>query len=880
VCLRQKDSQKEGPLIGTFLMEEFAMNAEKLTTRSRSTIGEAQSIARRHKHGEITPAHLLAALLEDVNGPVVSILQRMGVSRGGFQQALRQMLEKTPRVEGSIERSMSRDFQRVLEQAFVEAEQLKDEYVGQDMLFLALLKVGGDVSQLFERFRIGYKQVLETLVSIRGSQTANGPDAENKYEVLEKYCRDLSELARRGKLDPVIGREEELRRVLEVLARRTKNNPVLIGEPGVGKTAVVEGIALRIASGDVPDGMKDLRILALDLGSLIAGTKFRGEFEERLKAVIQEITNSNGEIVLFIDELHTLIGAGATQGAMDASNMLKPALARGELRCVGATTLDEYRQHIEKDAALARRFQPVFVGEPSVESTVQILRGLKEKYEVHHGIRIRDAALVSAAQLSHRYISDRFLPDKAIDLVDEAASRLRLEADSLPSALDAMQRRLTNLEIERQALKKEDDGASRARLAELEGEMSALTSELDREKVRWQEEREAIAQIREAKEKIEHYRTQLELAQRDGQLEKASEIKFSLLPDLERKLELTEAKLQAFQDGGSYLREEVSEEDIAHIVARWTGIPVSKMLESEQAKLLSMEERLSDRVVGQEDALEKVADCIRRARADLKDERRPLGSFLFLGPTGVGKTELARSLADFLFDDEDNIVRIDCSEYMEKHSVSRLLGAPPGYVGYEEGGQLTEPVRRRPYSVLLFDEVEKAHREFFNVLLQLLDDGRVTDSQGRTVDFRNTVIILTSNIGSDLIQGEEDPEKLQMLIDTALHAHFRPEFLNRLDETIIFHSLGREHLRKIVDIQLGLFEKRLHRRELQLEMTDNARDLLLDEGYDPSFGARPLKRAIQRYLEAPLAKKILAGDFPPGSTVLVDAKEGAFSFSI
>lgn len=861
-------------------MEEFAMNAEKLTTRSRSTIGEAQSIARRHKHGEITPAHLLAALLEDVNGPVVSILQRMGVSRGGFQQALRQMLEKTPRVEGSIERSMSRDFQRVLEQAFVEAEQLKDEYVGQDMLFLALLKVGGDVSQLFERFRIGYKQVLETLISIRGSQTANGPDAENKYEVLEKYCRDLSELARRGKLDPVIGREEELRRVLEVLARRTKNNPVLIGEPGVGKTAVVEGIALRIASGDVPDGMKDLRILALDLGSLIAGTKFRGEFEERLKAVIQEITNSNGEIVLFIDELHTLIGAGATQGAMDASNMLKPALARGELRCVGATTLDEYRQHIEKDAALARRFQPVFVGEPSVESTVQILRGLKEKYEVHHGIRIRDAALVSAAQLSHRYISDRFLPDKAIDLVDEAASRLRLEADSLPSALDAMQRRLTNLEIERQALKKEDDGASRARLAELEGEMSALTSELDREKVRWQEEREAIAQIREAKEKIEHYRTQLELAQRDGQLEKASEIKFSLLPDLERKLELTEAKLQAFQDGGSYLREEVSEEDIAHIVARWTGIPVSKMLESEQAKLLSMEERLSDRVVGQEDALEKVADCIRRARADLKDERRPLGSFLFLGPTGVGKTELARSLADFLFDDEDNIVRIDCSEYMEKHSVSRLLGAPPGYVGYEEGGQLTEPVRRRPYSVLLFDEVEKAHREFFNVLLQLLDDGRVTDSQGRTVDFRNTVIILTSNIGSDLIQGEEDPEKLQMLIDTALHAHFRPEFLNRLDETIIFHSLGREHLRKIVDIQLGLFEKRLHRRELQLEMTDNARDLLLDEGYDPSFGARPLKRAIQRYLEAPLAKKILAGDFPPGSTVLVDAKEGEFSFSI
>lgn len=855
------------------------MNAEKWTTRSRETIGEAQSIARRKSHGEMTPIHLLAALLVDVNGPVVSILQRLGVARNAIQQAVQDVLERLPRVEGSIDRSFSRAFQNVLENAFTEAEQLGDEYVGQDTLFLALLRTKGTVADVFKSFNISYKRALETVKQLRGSQTAQDPDAENKYQVLEKYCRDLTELARNGKLDPVIGREEELRRVLEVLARRTKNNPVLIGEPGVGKTAVVEGIANRIARGDVPDGMKDLRLLALDLGSLIAGTKFRGEFEERLKAVIQEITDSGGEIVLFIDELHTLIGAGATSGAMDASNMLKPALARGELHCVGATTLDEYRQHIEKDAALARRFQPVMVGEPTVESTIQILRGLKEKYEVHHGIQIRDAALVAAAQLSHRYISNRFLPDKAIDLVDEAASKLRLESDSLPAELDAMQNKLTNFEIERQALKKEKDKASQKRLAELEMEMHTLSQQFDQEKERWQQEREGIASIREVKEKIDHQRTQLELAQRNGDLNRASEIKFGLLPALQQKLELTKAKLDDFQKEGSFLREEVSEEDIAHIVARWTGIPVSKMLESEQAKLLSMEARLRKRVIGQEEALEKVSDCIRRARADLKDERRPQGSFLFLGPTGVGKTELARSLAEFLFDDEDNIVRIDCSEYMEKHSVSRLLGAPPGYVGYEEGGQLTEPVRRRPYSVILFDEIEKAHREFFNVLLQLLDDGRLTDSQGHTIDFRNTVIIMTSNIGSEFIHGTSEPEKLHELIDVALHQHFRPEFINRLDETIIFHALGKEHLRSIVDIQLEGFGKRLARRDLSLHVTDSAKELLLEEGYNPSFGARPLKRSIQRFLESPLAKKILAGEYSPGQTVHVDTAEGSFQFS-
>lgn len=854
------------------------MNMEKLTTKSRESLGEAQSICRRKNHGEVVPLHLLSALVHDNAGPVQGILQRMNVPRGELRDGVERALERLPKVSGDTDRNFGRGIQRILEQAFQEAEGLKDEYVGQDMLFLALLRRADELAGLIEKFGLQPDRVMGVIQSIRGSQSAQDPDAENKYQVLEKYCRDLTELAHRGKVDPVIGRDEELRRVLEVLARRTKNNPVLIGEPGVGKTAVVEGIALRIAKGDVPEGMKELRVLALDLGSLIAGTKFRGEFEERLKAVIQEITTSERPIVLFIDELHTLVGAGAAQGAMDASNMLKPALARGELRCVGATTLDEYRKHIEKDAALARRFQPVMVGEPSVEDSIQILRGLKEKYEVHHGIRIRDAALVAAAHLSHRYISDRFLPDKAIDLVDEAASRLRLESDSLPAELDNLQRRLDNMEMERQALKKENDKASLARLQDLEKELTTVQKQLDVEKEAWNKELRVIDDIRDVKKQIDEQRTEFELAQRRGDLNRASEIRFGVMPELDRQLELKESKLKELQTKGSYLREEVSEEDIARVVSRWTGIPVSKMLESEQIKLLQMEDRLKRRVVGQDEALEKVADCIRRARADLKDERRPQGSFLFLGPTGVGKTELARSLADFLFDDDDMIIRIDCSEYMEKHSVSRLIGAPPGYVGYDEGGQLTEAVRRRPYSVVLFDEIEKAHREVFNALLQLLDDGRLTDGQGRTVDFRNTVIIMTSNIGSEYIMNETDDAKLKQVLEVALQQNFRPEFLNRLDETIIFHSLKKEQVQQILKIQLDRFAKRLARRELKIDVSTPALELLMKEGFDPVFGARPIKRAIQRMIEAPLARKILAGEFMPGATVHIDAHGDQLAF--
>jgi len=855
------------------------MNFEKFTTKSRQSLSQAESISRKNGHPEIDSPHVMNAFLADTQGPVVALLRRAGISLGQLQNEIESLLRQKPKTSGDINRGFSKEVQRTIEQSFEEAESLKDEYVSQDTLFLALLKKADSLKSLFTKYELTHKKVLETLVTIRGSQRVQDADAENKFQVLEKYCRDLTDLARRGKIDPVIGRENEVRRVLEVLARRTKNNPVLIGEPGVGKTAIVEGIAQRIARGDVPAGMKDLRLLALDLGSLLAGTKFRGEFEERMKAVIQEITESNGEVVLFIDELHTLVGAGNSEGAMDASNMLKPALARGELHCIGATTLDEYRKHIEKDAALARRFQPVYVGEPTEEDTVQILRGLKEKYEVHHGIRIRDAALVASVQLSQRYISDRFLPDKAIDLVDEAASRLRLESDSLPAELDNMQRRLLHLEIERQALQKEKDEASQKRLKTLKKEMAELREDFEAEQRRWQGEREALEKQRELKEALEKKRTELALAQQSSSLERAAEIKFGQIPELENRLKLATAKLQELQANGSYLREEVCEEDIAQIVSRWTGIPVSKMLQSEQEKLLTMEETLRDRVVGQEEALSKVADCIRRARADLKDERRPLGSFLFLGPTGVGKTELARSLADFLFDDEENIIRIDCSEYMEKHSVSRLIGAPPGYIGYDEGGQLTEPVRRRPYSILLFDEIEKAHREVFNVLLQLLDDGRLTDSKGRTVDFRNTAVILTSNIGSEHIQKEDSYAHMKQLVEGELHAHFRPEFLNRLDETVIFRPLGKEQLRKIIDIQLGIFEKRLARRDLSLAISQTARELLMEEGYDPSFGARPVKRAIQRLLEAPLAKHILAGDFPPGSVVYIHEEGGELLIS-
>ncbi len=855
------------------------MNFQKLTNKSRESLGEAQILSAKREHAEVTSTHVFAALLEDSQGPIPAILGRVGASISEAKQKVEELLKKHPRVSGDTDRPISRGLQQVLEQSFREADKLKDEFVSQDILFLAMLEKSSELRGTFEGLGLTYDRVLKALVEIRGSQRVMDAEAEGRFQVLERYCRNLTELAQTGKLDPVVGRDDEVRRVLEVLARRTKNNPVLIGDPGVGKTAIVEGIALRIARGDVPSGMKDLTVLQLDLGALIAGAKYRGEFEDRLKSVLKEITDSNGKIVLFIDEMHTLVGAGAAEGAMDASNMLKPALARGELHTIGATTLDEYRKHVEKDAALARRFQPVYVGEPTVEDTVQILRGLKEKYEVHHGIRIRDAALVAAAQLSDRYINDRFLPDKAIDLVDEAASRIRLESDSLPAELEQYQRKLTNLEIERQALRKEKDQASKERLKELEATMQETQAQFEKEKALWNKELSAIRDIRRLKEDLEKTRTELELTERRNDYEKAAEIKYGILPDLERRLQLAEVSLRDLQVGGSFLREEVSEEDIAQVVSRWTGIPVSKMLESEQQKLLQMEDRLRLRVVGQEEALEKVADCIRRARADLKDDRRPLGSFLFLGPTGVGKTELARSLAEFLFDDEDNIVRIDMSEYMERHAVSRLIGAPPGYVGYDEGGQLTERVRRRPYSVVLFDEVEKAHPEVFNVLLQLLDDGRLTDGQGRTVDFRNTIVIMTSNLGSEAIQNERDPVRMKQIIETALQAHFRPEFLNRLDETVIFHALGKEHLRRIIDIQLQLFGERLQRRQLHLTITEEAKDLLSEEGYDPVFGARPLKRTIQRLLESPLAKKVLAGEYPPGSTVEIDAKDGEIMFS-
>jgi ATP-dependent Clp protease ATP-binding subunit ClpB len=857
----------------------MVMNFQKFTNKSRESLGEAQILSAKREHAEVTSAHLFLALLEDTKGPIVGMFGRLESDIGEAKQKVEGLLKKMPRVSGDTDRPISRDLQQVLEQSFREAEQLKDEFISQDILFLAMLQKSSELRSTFEALRFTYDRALKALVEIRGSQRVMDAEAEGRFQVLERYCRNLTQLAQTGKLDPVVGRDDEVRRVLEVLARRTKNNPVLIGDPGVGKTAIVEGIALRIARGDVPSGMKELMVLQLDLGALIAGAKYRGEFEDRLKSVLKEITESNGKIVLFIDEMHTLVGAGAAEGAMDASNMLKPALARGELHTIGATTLDEYRKHVEKDAALARRFQPVYVGEPTVEDTVQILRGLKEKYEVHHGIRIRDAALVAAAQLSDRYINDRFLPDKAIDLVDEAASRIRLESDSLPAELEQYQRKLTNMEIERQALRKEKDPASKERLKELEAAIKETQGQFEKEKARWDKELVAIREIRRLKEDLEKTRTELGLTERRNDYEKAAEIKYGILPDLERRLQLAELSLRDLQVGGSFLREEVSEEDIAQVVSRWTGIPVSKMLESEQQKLLQMEDRLRLRVVGQEEALEKVADCIRRARADLKDDRRPLGSFLFLGPTGVGKTELARSLAEFLFDDEDNIVRIDMSEYMERHAVSRLIGAPPGYVGYDEGGQLTERVRRRPYSVVLFDEVEKAHPEVFNVLLQLLDDGRLTDGQGRTVDFRNTIVIMTSNLGSEAIQNERDPARMRQIIETALQAQFRPEFLNRLDETVIFRSLGREHLRRIIEIQLQLFGKRLQRRQLHLTITEEAKDLLSEEGYDPVFGARPLKRTIQRLLESPLAKKVLAGEYPPGSTVEIDAKDGEILFS-
>jgi ATP-dependent Clp protease ATP-binding subunit ClpB len=851
------------------------MRLDRLTHKTRDALQVAQNDAIARGNPELLPEHFALALLEQDGGVARPVLEKAGVDARAFAAELKKKTESMTKVQGGAEPSLSRRLRELLTRAWKETEDLKDEYTSAEHVLLALLATKDDIAKLLEQRGLSRSKLLAALQQVRGSQRVTDPEPEAKYEALDKYTRDLTALARSGKIDPVIGRDEEIRRVMQVLARRTKNNPVLIGEPGVGKTAIVEGIAHRIVQGDVPDSLKDKRLLGLDLGALIAGSKYRGEFEDRLKAVLKEIEAAQGSIVLFIDELHTLMGAGAAEGAMDASNMLKPALARGELRCVGATTLNEYRKHIEKDAAFARRFQPVFAGEPNVEDTINILRGLRERYEVHHGIRIQDVALVAAATLSDRYISDRFLPDKAIDLVDEAAAEIKMQIDSMPHEIEAVERRVMSLSIEQQALKKESDPASKKRLAELGKELSELNEKKAGMRATWLKEKELIGHIRSAKEKVEQLKLDLERAQRVANLDQAARLRYGEIPEAEKAVIAAQERLAAVQkEGGSFLKEEVTEEDIAGVVSRWTGIPVSKMLESEKSKLLEMETRLRTRVVGQEEALTAVANAVRRSRAGLGDTNRPTGSFLFLGPTGVGKTELARALAEFMFDDESAMLRIDMSEYMEKHSVARLIGAPPGYIGHDEGGQLTEPIRRRPYSIVLFDEIEKAHPDVWNVLLQVLDDGRLTDSQGRTVDFTNTVIILTSNVGSAHISRARSDEEIRSAVMDELRAHFRPEFLNRLDETVVFHQLGREQLRAIVDIQLGRFRKRLATRELALEIDDEAKDLLGNLGYDPVYGARPLKRVIQKMIENPLAEALLAGRYQPGDAVVVMAKDG------
>ncbi len=849
------------------------MRTDKLTNKSREALTEAQTDAGRRGNPEIQPEHALRALLVQDGGVVPALVQKAGADAGAMLQECERLLSSLARVQGGSEPVLGRRMRDVMTKAEDEAKTLKDEYTSAEHFLLAMIE-DREVAQVFKKVGLDRAKIVAALKEVRGSQRVTTQDPEGTFQALEKYGRDLTAAARKGKLDPVVGRDDEIRRVMQVLSRRTKNNPVLIGEPGVGKTAIVEGIAQRVARGDVPESLKDKRIVALDMGSLVAGAKYRGEFEERLKAVLQEVATS-GDVILFIDELHTLVGAGKADGAMDAANMIKPALARGELHCIGATTLDEHRKHIEKDAALERRFQTVFVGQPTVEDTIAILRGLKERYEVHHGIRIQDSALVAAATLSHRYIADRFLPDKAIDLMDEAASKLRMEIDSMPIEIDAVVRKVTQLEIERQALTKEEDRASKIRLDEVNRELAELRAEADAMKAQWLREKEVIGKVREVKERIEKARIEEERYTRGGDLGKAAEVKYGMLPELARQLAAAQEEIhKAQRSGKSFLKEEVTSEAIAEIVAKWTGIPVSKMLEGEQQKLLRMEGVLAGRVVGQKEAVIAVSNAVRRSRAGLGDENKPIGSFLFLGPTGVGKTELARALAEFLFDDEKNIVRVDMSEYMEKHSVARLIGAPPGYVGFDEGGQLTEAVRRRPYSVVLFDEVEKAHPDVWNVLLQVLDDGRLTDGQGRVVDFKNTVLILTSNIGSQHIMNITDEGEMRKLVLNDLARAFRPEFLNRLDEKIIFHRLDKRDLRSIVDIQLQRFARRLERRELGVVVDDSAKDFLGEIGWDPQYGARPLKRAIQQVLENPLAQKILAGEFAPGETISVTRQPG------
>ena len=858
------------------------MRLDKLTIKAQEAVQAAQSLADQHDHQSVEPEHLLQALVQQREGVVGPVLAKLGARVESLQRELATELLRLPKIRGGGSAQYVSDrLRQAFERAQKEAERLRDEYVSTEHLLIGIAQErDGAAARLLNANGVTADAIYKALVDIRGSQRVTDPNPEEKYQALQRYAKDLTDLARKSKLDPVIGRDEEIRRVIQVLSRRTKNNPVLIGEPGVGKTAIVEGLAQRIVAGDVPEGLRGKRVVALDIGSMVAGSKYRGEFEDRLKAVLKEITESEGQIICFIDEMHTLVGAGAAEGAVDAANMLKPALARGELRCIGATTLDEYRKHVEKDPALERRFQPVMVREPSVEDTIAILRGLKERYEVHHKVKIKDAALVAAAVLSHRYITDRFLPDKAIDLVDEAAARIRMQIDSLPQPIDDLQRRIMQLQIERVSVARDqDDPGARDRLQKIDAELAELQEKGTALKARWQLEKDGITRLGRLKEQIEQTKQKMAEAERHGDLNRAAELRFGTLHGLERQLAELDAKISAQAPDTRMLREEVDEEDIAQTVAKWTGIPVSRLLEGEVQKLLRMEERLAQRVVGQDDAIRAVANAVRRGRAGLSDPNRPIGSFLFLGPTGVGKTELARALAEFMFDDERAMIRIDMSEYMEKHTVARLIGAPPGYVGYDEGGQLTEAVRRRPYSVVLFDEIEKAHTDVFNVLLQVLDDGRLTDGHGRTVDFRNTVLIMTSNLGSHIFREYEEPAKVRPLVMQELRNTLRPEFLNRIDEIVVFRALHREQIERIVEIQLGHLKRRLADRRMELEVTDAAKALLAREGYDPTFGARPLKRTIQRLIQDPLALRLLEGEFKEGDTITVDAHGDEIAFA-